>query len=77
METDALEGKRVVKILLMRHAESAYNKAKSESKLEGDPSKTQALKFLNNPDIIDAKLSDLGVQQCLNAQSTLASYNSI
>ena len=63
----------MVKLFLIRHAESVSNKLKSEvfASFGLDPKDTKlclAYKFVNNNEVVDALLSDLGKEQCQEAR---------
>ena len=66
-----------VKILLMRHAESEYNKLQSDYKIaNGLPTDTPSFEKLRFEEkVVDADLTELGIQQSKKAQSTLANHN--
>ena len=56
---------RKIKILLMRHAQSYYNKMQAEWKKENNLAPTdpecEEKRFLNDPKLVDAQLSEEGV----------------
>ena len=68
-----------VTILIMRHAESEYNKLQTDYKIaNGLPMETpsqEKLRFEDNPKVIDAELTELGVQECKEAQKMLSGHN--
>ena len=71
--------KQTVSILLMRHGESEYNKLQKDFKIQNNlPLSAQSqehLRFPQTPDITDAKLTDLGVEQSKNSQAHLSKYD--
>ena len=70
---------RKIKILLMRHAQSHYNKMQSDWKKENNLTAVDAeceeKRFINDPKLVDSQLSEEGVQQCKDAQDRLSEYN--
>ena len=64
-----------VKILLMRHAESEYNKIQSDYKkangYAADYPSFEKLRFEDNPRVVDADLTELGIQQSKDSQTDL------
>ena len=62
-----IQGKKKVSILLMRHSESTYNIMQSNWKLENNlpvyhPEDEQK-RFIKDPNLIDAVLSEGGISQ--------------
>lgn len=62
--------KKQVSILLMRHSESTYNKMQSDWKLENNlpvnAPEDEPKRFIKDPTVIDAVLSEKGIQQVSN-----------
>ena len=78
MEKTGSSGRKI-KILLMRHAQSYYNKMQSEWKEANNLAQTEEeceeMRFINDPKLVDAQLSEEGIQQCLDARDSLTKYN--
>ena len=64
-----LSDKKQVSILLMRHSESEYNFLQSNWKVENGLPPThpehQPYRLLNDPKLIDADITEFGVQQVI------------
>jgi broad specificity phosphatase PhoE len=75
------QSKKQVKILLMRHAESTYNVMQSDWKKENglpvDHPENEERRFIKTPELVDAILTDLGIEQSKNAQEVINKYPGI